>query len=79
MVKEQEVRHLPKALTPGQDSNRGPGMMCGQLRSQAAKKAHILAPLANSCVTLGKLLTLSELVSPHLTVRLLIIATLKQL
>ena len=65
MVKEEEGSPLPGAPTPSQESDWGPGVMHGQLRSQAAEP-HIQAPLANSCVTLGKLITLSELLFPHL-------------
>lgn len=65
MVEDEEGGHLPGTPTPDQESIGGPLREPRQLRSQEAE-AHILAPLANSCVTWDNLLTLSEFVLRHL-------------
>ena len=59
------VRRAATFQEPQESTVGGPLSEHGQLRSQEAE-AHILAPLANSCVTLDNLLTLSESVLPHL-------------
>lgn len=68
----------PPLQARGPATVRAVRAMWEQLRTQAAE-AHILAPPANSCVTLGKLLNRPELCFLIYKMGLITITTLKRL